>query len=232
MKSGDQLRWCNAQGIRFWSQYYRGNLSALEETAYLLLLRAQNAGNIQQEVWALRCKALCLLHIERPREAVDILRLTTSGMSGSVDLAAQISAVGALALALTRIGNQSEGFDAAVATLKVLDKMRRPSSHSVIVGISSVLEVLLRGRETGFSDRYEDWNSLEKSALSKMEDYSKAFIVGQAQLGMWRGTSHRLDGKYNLAMAEWAQAKQWADTHGLRKDSALIAAEIRRWQND
>lgn len=232
VKSGDQLRWCNAQGIRFWSQYYRGNLSALEETAYLLLLRAQNAGNIQQEVWALRCKALCLLHIERPREAVDILRLTTSGMSGSVDLAAQISAVGALALALTRIGNQSEGFDAAAATLKLLDKMRRPSSHSVIVGISSVLEVLLRGRETGFSDRYEDWNSLEKSALSKMEEYSKAFSVGQAQLGMWRGTSHRLDGKYNLAIAEWAQAKQWADTHRLRKDSALIAAEIRRWQSD
>ena len=94
LQAGDQMRWCNAQGIRFWSQYYQGNLNALEETSRLLLLRSQNAGNIQQEIWALRCKALCLLHTERPREAVDILHLATSSMSGSVDLAAQISATG------------------------------------------------------------------------------------------------------------------------------------------
>ena len=48
-KAGDQLGWCNAQGIRFWSLYYRGDIGALEQTALALLSRAQNAGNIQQK---------------------------------------------------------------------------------------------------------------------------------------------------------------------------------------
>jgi hypothetical protein len=55
-----------------------------------------------QETWALRCKALCALHTDQPREAVDILRLITSAMLGSVDLAAQISIKGAHSLALAR----------------------------------------------------------------------------------------------------------------------------------
>jgi len=230
LTSGDQIRWCNAQGIRFWSQYYRGDLGALEKTTDMLLLRAQNAGNIQQEIWALRCKALCLLHIERPREALDVLRLAKAGMSGSVDLAAQISILGALALAFTRIGRNSDGYDAAVKTMNLLDKMSRPSSHSVIVGISSVLEVLLRGREAGLSEDYEEWRNLEKSALSKLERYSEVFPVGRAQLGMWRGKRNWLDGKRDVAISEWSKGRKWAKTHHLRKDAALIEAEIRRWQ--
>ncbi len=230
LKSGDQLRWCNAQGIRFWSQYYRGDLGALEETSALLLRRAQNAGNIQQEIWALRCKALCLLHIERPREAIGVLRLTTSGMKGSVDLAAQISAQGALALALNRTGKNSESYEAAVATLQLLEQMRRPSSHSVIVGISSVLEVLLRGRAEGLAEGSAKWRDLEDSALSKLEHYSKVFPVGRAQLGMWRGKRHWLDARQDAAMSEWNKGLDWARRHNLRKDAALIEAEIRRWK--
>lgn len=230
LQSGDQLRWCNAQGIRFWSQYYRGDLGALEETTRMLLLRAQNAGNIQQEIWALRCKGLCLLHIERPREAVDVLRLTRSGMSGSVDLAAQISTLGALALALTRTGRFAEGYDTAIETLRLLEDMRRPSSHSVVVGISSVLEVLLSGRETGLSDDREEWRNQERTALNKLERYSKVFALGTAQLGMWRGKYNWLNGKRQDAMSEWKTAHRWAKAHQLRKDAALIDAEIRRRQ--
>ena len=130
LKAGDQLSWCNAQHIRFWSLYYRGDWSALEKTAHELLSRAQNAGNIQQEIWALRCKALCVLHNDRPREAIEILRLITSAMVASTDLATQVSSKGVFALALARIGSQAETIQAAVETLNLLREMRRPTAHT------------------------------------------------------------------------------------------------------
>ena len=71
LRAGDQLRWSNAQVIRFWSLFYRGDWGALEQTAHELLSRAQNSGNAQQEIWALRCKSLCALHADRPREATE-----------------------------------------------------------------------------------------------------------------------------------------------------------------
>ena len=74
MPAGDQLRW-SAQVIRFWSLFYRGDWGSLEEIAQGLLLRAQSSGNMQQEIWALRCKALCALHADRPREAVEVFKL-------------------------------------------------------------------------------------------------------------------------------------------------------------
>jgi len=228
LKAGDQLRWCNAQGMRFWSLFYRGDQAALEPTTLALLARAQNAGNIQQEIWALRCKALCVLHTDRPREAVDILRLITSAMPGSVDLAARITASGALAIALARVGQSAESVEAAIETLRLLREMPRPSSHSILVGISGVLEVFLRGREAGLSDRYDRWDIWEKRALHELKRYSGVFPVGAAQLGLWMGVARWLDGRKDRALHEWQQALAAARHLSLRRDESIIAAEIRR----
>jgi class 3 adenylate cyclase len=229
-KAGDQLAWCNAQGIRFWSLYYRGDRTALEQTALALLSRAQNAGNIQQELWALRCKALCVLHVDRPREAVDILRLITSAMLGSVDLAAQISAKGALALALARIGQDAESIEAVTDTLQLLRELRRPTSHSTLVGISGVTEVLLRGREAGLSREYDQWSDWERQALDELKCYSQVFPLGQAQFRLWKGTAHWLDGQRKQALVAWNEALAIAQRLSLRQDESMIAAEMRRRQ--
>jgi hypothetical protein len=231
LKVGDQLSWCNAQGIRFWSLYYRGDRSALEPTALGLLSRAQNAGNIQQEIWALRCKALCVLHTDRPREAVDILRLITPAMLGSLDLAAQISAKGALALALARVGSHAESVQAAIETLHLLREMRRPSSHSTLVGLSGVSEVLLRGREAGLSREYDQWRQWERQALHELNRYSRVFPVGAAQHGLWLGVAHWLDGRKGQALSTWRQALAIARQFSLRQDESMIAAEMRRRQD-
>jgi hypothetical protein len=229
-KAGDQLGWCNAQGMRFWSLYYRGDRSALEQTALALLSRAQNAGNIQQEIWALRCKALCVLHTDRPREAADILRLITSAMLGSVDLAAQISAKGALALALARVGQHVESIDAATETLRLLQELRRPTSHSTLVGISGVAEVLLRGREAGLSHEYDQWASWERQALNELNRYRRVFPLGAAQYGLWTGVAHWLDGQKGPALSAWNKALATAQRLSLRQDESMIAAEMRRRQ--
>lgn len=232
LRAGDQLRWCNAQGMRFWSLYYRGDWSALEPTALTLLSRAQNAGNIQQEIWALRCKALCVLHMDRPREAVEVLRLITSAMLGSVDLAAQISARGALALALARVGRHGESVEAAVDTLRLLRAMRRPSSHSTLIGISGVAEVLFRGREAGLSREYEQWGHWERQVLHELSRYCRVFPVGTAQYGLWCGLAHWLDDSKDRALSTWQQGLAAAKRLSLRQDEATIAAEIRRRQDN
>lgn len=230
LRAGDQLSWCNAQGMRFWSLYYRGDRSALEHTSLALLSRAQNAGNIQQEIWALRCKALCVLHMDNPREAIDILRLITSAMLGSVDLAAQISTKGALALALARAGLHAESIQAAVETLRLLRVMRRPSSHSTLVGISGVSELLLRGREAGLSREYDQWSEWECQALHELKRYSRVFPVGVPQYGLWTGVAQWLDGRHALAVSTWKQALAAAGRLSLRQDESMIAAELRRRQ--
>jgi hypothetical protein len=230
-QAGDQLSWCNAQGMRFWSLYYRGERTVLEQTALALLSRAQNAGNIQQEIWALRCRALCVLHTDSPREAVDILRLITSAMLGSVDLAAQISSRGALALALARTGQHGESVRTAVDTLRLLRQMRRPSSHSTLVGISGVCEVLLRGREAGTSHAYDEWRDWEQMALRQLDRYRRVFPLGAAQHGMWTGVADWLDGRKERALSTWSQALATARRLSLRQDATMIAAEMRRRQD-
>ena len=228
LRAGDQLRWCNAQGMRFWSLYYRGEQAALEPTTIALLSRAQNAGNIQQEIWALRCKALCVLHTDQPREAVDILRLIGSAMLGSVDLAAQISAKGALALALARTGRHAESVQAAAETLQLVKLMRRPSSHSTLVGISGAAEVFLRGREAGLAAAYEEWPHWEGQALRELKRYARVFPIGVPQLALWSGVSLWLEGKEAAAMSVWKEGMAAAQRLSLRRDEAMIAAELRR----
>ncbi|MEL6464239.1 MAG: AAA family ATPase [Pseudomonadota bacterium] len=227
-KAGDQLRWCNAQGLRFWSQYYRGDLSSLEETALALLAQAQNAGHTQQEIWALRCKALCMLHIDRPREAVEVLRLISSGTPKISDLAAEVSIKGAYALSLSRVGKHGASYDASVEMMRLLEQIKRPSSHVIIVGISGVLELLLRGREAGIADGYEEWKSLEDKAFGHLRRYCRTFIVGETQLGLWTGLDQWMSGHRDGALQTWRSALDTARGRALRKDESLILAEIRR----
>jgi hypothetical protein len=231
LQAGDQLRWSNAQVIRFWSLFYRGDWSALEQTAQGLLSRAQNSGNVQQEIWALRCKSLCALHADRHREATEILRLINSAMRGSADLSAQVSSKGSLALALARTGANEESVQVVDDTLRLLRDTRRPTAHSTLVGISGLCEVLLRGREAGFSREYDQWRDWEVQALHELRRYSRVFPVGRAQYGLWLGVMHWLDGGKERAFRTWNQALSDAQSLSLRQDEAKISAEIRRRQD-
>jgi tetratricopeptide (TPR) repeat protein len=231
LRAGDQLRWSNAQVIRFWSLFYRGEWNSLEQTAQGLLSRAQSSGNLQQEIWALRCKSLCALHTDRPREAIEILRLITSAMPGSADLAAHVSTHGSLALALSRIGLNDESLQAVEETLRILRGMRRPTGHVTLVGISGVCEVLLRGRETALSREYDQWSDWETQALNELKRYSRVFPVGKPQYGLWAGVAYWLEGRKDTAVDTWNQALSVSRRLSLRHDEAMIAAEIRRRQD-
>ena len=228
LQAGDQLRWGGAQVIRFWSQYYRGDWGALEQTAQALLSHAQSSGNIQQEVWALRCKSLFLLHADRAREAADLLRLIASAMLGSADLAAQVSCKGALSLALARTGRHGESVQVVDETLRLLREMARPTAHVTLVGLAGLCEVLLCGREAHLADEYDQWPHWERQALRELKRYSRVFPIGEPQYELWAGVAHWLDGRKSLANLTWRKALATAGKLALRQDETMISAEMRR----
>jgi class 3 adenylate cyclase len=229
LKAEDQLRWCNAQAVRFWSLYYRGDRgSALEHTAQELLSRAQNSGNIQQEIWALRHKALCVLDADNPREAVEILQFITAAMHESADIAEKVCTQGMLALALARVGRNGKSIRAVAEALRLLRSMNRPTGHVTLVGISGVCEVLLRGREAGLSREYDQWGEWERQALYELRRYCLVFPVGGPQYGLWAGVRNWLDGRYSLATSRWKNALTTARELSLRQDESMIVAEMRR----
>ncbi len=228
LRAGNQILWCNTQVIRFWSQFYRADWGALEQTAQALLSCAQSSGNIQQEVWALRCKAICLLYTDRPREAAELLQLVTKPALGSVDFAAQVSSKGSLALALSRIGRHDESVSIAEETLRSLNQTVRPIAHSAMVGISGICEILLRGREAGLSHEYDQWLNWERRALGELKRYSRVFPVGLAQYGLWSGVASWLNGNRSAAIYSWRRALRTARKFSLGRDESIIAAELRR----
>ena len=228
--AGDQLSWCNVHALRFWSLYYRGDFAALEHTAHALLSRAQNSGNLQQETWALRCKALSLIHFGSPREAAEILRVNAEATRGMADLAERISSTGTLALALSRVGLHGESVEAAVETVRMLDLIGRPTVHSVLPGVAGAVEVLLRGRESGLALEYGEWRQWERKVLHHLDRFRRAFPLGESQYGLWMGVASWQDGRKEHAISIWRRALGIAQRRSLGHDEALIASEIRRRQ--
>jgi hypothetical protein len=149
-------------------------------------------------------------------------------MRGSSDLAAQVSSKGSLALALARIGQNDDSLHTVDETLGLLRQMGRPTSHSTLVGISGLCEVLLRGREASLSREYDQWHEWELESLHHLRVYSQVYSVGKAQYGLWAGVAFWLEGRKDRAFSTWDQALSAARRLSLRQDEAMIAAEIRR----
>lgn len=106
--------------------------------------------------------------------------------------------------------------------------MRRPSSHSTLVGISGAAEVFLRGREAGLAHAYDEWPRWEAQALRELKRYARAFPIGVPQLALWSGVSLWLEGKEAGAMSVWKDGMAAAQQLSLRRDEAMIAAKLRR----
>lgn len=149
-------------------------------------------------------------------------------MRGSADLAAQVSSKGSLALAHARVGQNDESLEAVDETLRLLRQMRRPTSHSTLVGLSGLCEVLLRGREASLSREYDQWNDWESGSLQELKRYSQVFPIGRPRYGLWAGVTLWLDGRKDRAFRVWNRALSDSQRLSLRHDEAMIAAEIRR----
>lgn len=228
--AGDQLSWCNVYVLRFWALYYRGDFTALEHTAHLLLAAAESSGNRQQETWALRCKAISLIHLGSAREAAEILRVNVEARPTLADLSERIMSVGVLALAYSRLGLHAESIEWAVETLRLLDDIGRPTVHGMLFGVVGAVEVFVRGRESGLALKYEGWRKWERRMLRHLDRFRKGFPIAESQYEFWMGVAAWQDGQRQRAMARWKNALAIAQRRSLGQDVALISAEIRRRQ--
>ena len=190
--------------------------------------RAQNSGNMQHEIWALRCKSTCVLYTDSPREAVDILRLITSAMPKIGRLVGPCLLQGLVGIGARPCRVACRKRPGRRRDASLLQRMSRPTAHSTLLGIIGVCEVLLRGREAGLSREYDQWSQWEGQALYELKRFCRIFPVGIAQYGLWRGVALWLDGHSARALKVWKQAFAAASRLSLLQDKAMIAAEMHR----
>lgn len=229
---GDSLTWCHAQQVRFWLMHYQGQRGMAEETARQLFARAQNSGNLQQEIWALRNKALCALARDSPQLARDYLRLALKTVRGRADKSELLQSTGCLALAYARSGERAQALEAARTTIDYLTSVRRPTVHSALEATSAVVEVYLRGHDLrGHEQPPKQADALSRQYVEKglaaLERHAKTFPTGQPRLALWRGLEASLAGKSRLAIELWEKGLTRAHQLGMRGDVALLEAELR-----
>jgi class 3 adenylate cyclase/tetratricopeptide (TPR) repeat protein len=225
---GDSLNWCNAQVLRYWIHHFCGDWASAEHAADALLARAQSSGNLQQELWALRCKALSALFTERPREARDHLRMALAALSESSDLSELLASKGALALCQARLGNHPESVSLAREALELLDRVKGPTVHSTLDSTSGIVEVLLRGRANGLHAGYPRWQEWEERALHHLNAHRQRFPTGEPRYYLWLGLREHLGGRRETALDLWGRGLQRARELGMKRDVSLLETEIRR----
>lgn len=225
---GDALNWCNAQVLRYWIHHFCGDWAAAEAAADALLARAQSSGNLQQELWALRCKALSALFTERSREAREHLRMALAALSESSDLAELLASKGALALCQARLGNHPDSIALVREVIELLDRVKGPTVHSSLDSTSGVVEVLLRGRANGLHAGYPRWQEWEARALHHLNLHRKRFPTGDPRYHLWLGLREHLNGEGERAFSLWEQGLAHARRLGMKRDISLLETEIRR----
>lgn len=228
LKAGDALSWCDAQVVRYWLHHYLGDWAQAERTADALLARAQDSGNLQQELWALRCKALSALMTDRPKQARDHLRLSLSALNDASDLSEHIACRGCMALALARLGEHDASISMVRETLELQQQIPHPTVHSALDATAGLVEVLLRGREAGLHHGYPRWREWERKALRQLDAHRRMFPTGAPRHGLWRGLDQWLQGKPRRALRTWHDALAIAQRLELKRDITSIQAEIRR----
>lgn len=228
MRVGDALNWCNAQVLRYWIHHFCGDWASAEHAADALLSRAQSSGNLQQELWALRCKALSALFTERPREARDHLRMALAALSESSDLSELLASKGAQALCQARLGNHPDSVALARETLELLERVKRPTVHSTLDSTSGIVEVLLRGRANGLHAGYPRWQEWEARALHHLDAHRRRFPTGEPRYYLWSGLQQHLAGERQRALELWDKGLRRARELGMKRDISLLETEIRR----
>jgi tetratricopeptide (TPR) repeat protein len=228
VRIGDSLNWCNAQVLRYWIHHFCGDWASAEYAADALLARAQSSGNLQQELWALRCKAMSALFTERSREAREHLRMALSALSESSDLSELLASKGALALCQARMGNHPDSIALARETLELLDRVKGPTVHSSLDSTSGVVEVFLRGRANGLHAGYPRWQEWEIRALAHLDAHRRRFPTGEPRYSLWLGLREHLDGRRERALNLWDTGLARARVLGMKRDISLLETEIRR----
>lgn len=205
----DPVNWGNAQIVRFWGAFYRGQSALAESLSAGLLSRARRTGNRQHETWALR--ALGLLRL-RQGEAPAARSGLESAISNARerDLNELMPTQAALALCYAELGEQERALSLAQRALSIAESMVRPTGHAILSGLAAIAEVAATG--TGNDDRARD---MLRRALDCLDAYRKVFPIGVPTYFGFRARRAALEGDSKGALKFEQTANAAAERLGM-----------------
>ncbi|HEY3499717.1 MAG TPA: AAA family ATPase [Polyangiaceae bacterium] len=205
----DPVNWGNAQIVRFWSAYYRGQSALAESLSAGLLSRARRTGNRQHETWALR--ALGLLRLRQGAAAA-----ARSGLESAISNARErdvnelMPTQAALALCYVRIGEQEQAISLALQALALAESMERPTGHAILSGLAAIAEVAFTS--ASHDERARD---MAGRVIERLDAYRKVFPIGVPSYYGFRARRAALDGDTKAAAKLELRARAAAERLGM-----------------
>jgi hypothetical protein len=215
---GDPVSWGNAQIIRFWLRYYRGQTELAESVAAALLSRARRTGNRQQETWALRALALLRLRHGMPEAALPQLENALLQVRKQ-DVNEYMPTLAALALCHLYQGDAEHASHLADEALRLAMLLERPTGHAILPGLLALAEVTLMtaGSAVTGDQRFG-------AALERLSAYARVFPIGVPAHLTWSALEAERRGQ--LARAEKLLARSEAAATALQMPPVAQPARI------
>jgi tetratricopeptide (TPR) repeat protein len=217
----DPVNWGNAQIIRFWSSYYRGDSAASESLAAGLFSRARRTGNRQHEVWALRALGLVRLRAGAPATARPQLESALS-FAHIEDINEYMPTLAALALCHQRLGETERARELCEQALQLARKLGRPTGHAVLPGLAALVELALALFDPAQQGGAQGGAEV-RAALARLDDYRRVFPIGVPTHHSCRAAVFERRGNGNAARRERERAARAALDLGMTAVMAFDA---------
>jgi len=183
--------------------YHQGQYQQGLEVAAEVLERATLRKDVISQVWAHSLRAEMLLRKSEPdtlNEAIEAYETSLKLLEQSIDLASDIRASGALALAYWRKGEPVCALDMATVALK--KAKGNPTAPYAMEGYAGAAEVFLQAWQNGDVK----YRSVAMKACKAMKKFAGVFPLGRPRLKLYQGWFEWLDGKPQKAQLQWQAA--------------------------
>ncbi|WKZ41265.1 MAG: adenylate/guanylate cyclase domain-containing protein [Anaerolineales bacterium] len=197
---GDMRHYDESKSILSIMLFHQGEFDYGLETIPEVLERATRRKDVIPQVWSHTLRAEIILRQSKAgtlAEAIEGYETSLKLLEQNIDLASDIRASGALALAYWRNNDPLRALDLATATAKKTSG--NPTAPYAIEGYAGVAEVFLSAWELGDAKQ----RASAQKACKAMGKFAGVFPLGTPRLTLYQGWFHWLDGNPEKARREW-----------------------------
>jgi class 3 adenylate cyclase/tetratricopeptide (TPR) repeat protein len=197
---GDMRHYDESKSILSIMLFHLGEFGYGLETIPEVLERATQRKDVIPQVWSHTLRAEIVLRKSTAgtlHEAIEGYETSLKLLEQNIDLAGDIRASGALALAYWRNNDPLRALELAAATAK--KTVGNPTAPYAIEGYAGVAEVFLNSWERGEPQH----RAAAQKACKAMAKFAGVFPLAQPRLKLYQGWFHWLDGKPEKARAHW-----------------------------
>jgi tetratricopeptide (TPR) repeat protein len=200
---GDMRHFDEGKSLLAIARFHQGEFKDGVETAAAVLERATLRRDVIPQVWSYTMDAEIILRQSKHGmlpQAIAGYEKSLKLLEKNIDLASEIRASGALALAYWRNGEPLRALDLATVTAK--KTVGNPTAPYAIEGYAGVAEVFLTAWQNGESK----YRSSAEKACKAMKKFAGVFPLGQPRLKLLQGWFDWLDGEPEKARFHWEAA--------------------------